>query len=191
MGRGRDHAGRDGARAPHRRRPGLAARLRFPGGLDLTLVDLHLDSGTRARDYQNRRASLAALGREVPALGAGDPDLVVLGDFNTMGCRECSPRRSAEDEIAELERELEAAGLARVAPTQRCTEYAGSRRAELDHVAVSRAMDELPRGARARVDGVCEAFGCRAVPRGSAAALERVSDHCPLVIALEDVDRDP
>lgn len=171
----------------HRLRPGLAAQLRFTGGLDLTIVDLHLDSGTSRRDHEHRRASLAALRRERPALG--DDDVVVLGDFNSMGCRECTPRITPEAEIAALDAELEAAGLARALPTERCTEYDGSRRALLDHVAVSRATEELPRGARARVEGVCAELACRSAPR-EAEALARLSDHCPVVIELEDVDRD-
>jgi endonuclease/exonuclease/phosphatase family metal-dependent hydrolase len=175
-----------------RLRPGLLVRLRFGGGLDLSVLALHLDSGTTPRDYARRRLSLARLAEVTRELAASDPDLLVVGDFNTMGCRGCDPRQSANAEIATLEGELAAAGLRVLAPTERCTEYSGSHASLLDHVAASAAMTELPRQARAEVAGVCALLACRHPPRDPRpAALERLSDHCPIVVELEDVDRDP
>ncbi|MDQ3035966.1 MAG: endonuclease/exonuclease/phosphatase family protein, partial [Myxococcota bacterium] len=172
-----------------RLRPGLLARLSFRGGLDLALIDLHLDSGTTARDHGRRHLSLAQLPAIVGRLSAEDRDVVVLGDLNTMGCRDCAPRVDVPAELAALETELAAAGLRLLAPTERCTEYSGSHRALVDHVAVARSMEELPASARAEVHGICAALACRSAPPATA-ALQRLSDHCPLVIELEDVDRD-
>jgi endonuclease/exonuclease/phosphatase family metal-dependent hydrolase len=174
-----------------RLRPGLFARLRFGGGLDLALVVLHLDSGTSERDHERRRQSLAALPAVVRSLSALDGDGIVLGDWNTMGCSKCAIRQTAENEIALLDAELAAAGLRRVPPTLRCTEYSGSHPSPLDHVAVSTTLEELPREARVEVAGICAVLACRHPPRRPPpAALLRLSDHCPLIIELEDVDRD-
>ena len=176
----------------HRLRPGLAVSLTFDGGLDLTMLTLHLDSGTTARDHGNRRASMAALPRAIAPSLAADGDLVLLGDLNSMGCRGCAPPTDVAAENAALEAELAAAGMVRVAPTQPCSEYAGSQPSGLDHVAITRTTTELAEGARAEVSGACASLRCGRLPRGpDPASLTRLSDHCPIVLELADADRDP
>ena len=88
-------------------RPGRYARVRSTasGGVTLNAVSVHFDSGVADRDYQNRRtavariASLSLRGRPIVEL---DRDILVLGDFNTMGRSEPSPV-SGTQEIATLE----------------------------------------------------------------------------------------
>jgi hypothetical protein len=58
----------------------------------------------------------------------------------------------------------------------------------LDHFAVRLAPSELPSAARATVYGACAETSCGESP--SSHVIERLSDHCPLVINLLDRDDD-
>ncbi|MCC6214428.1 MAG: endonuclease/exonuclease/phosphatase family protein [Polyangiaceae bacterium] len=177
-------------------RPGLAGYFRFPGGLDLHLVSVHLKSGPERRSYDLRRRSVAALPAALRALAAGAPeidaDVLVAGDLNTMGCRKCSPAGTAEEELQVLERELAALRpeLVRVAADPACTEYYGGKGGLLDHFLAARSLTELPRGRPARAAGLCGEAACRRVRGEMPASYERLSDHCPLVLELEDRDAD-
>jgi endonuclease/exonuclease/phosphatase family metal-dependent hydrolase len=152
---------------------------------------LHLDSGIEARDHGHRRASLARLPEVLATTVREDRDVIVLGDLNTMGCAHCAQPLPAAAELAALDVELHAARLARVPSTLPCSEYSSARPALLDHIAVSTATRELPTGARAAVAGACELLACRRPPRApELPALAHLSDHCPLVIELDDRDDD-
>ncbi len=119
-------------------RPGLMVYLRFRSGLDLSAVVVHLDSGETARDHRNRVRSEEALLAAARSSASSDPDVLVVGDFNTMGCSDCAGGLDAESEIAALDARL-APALRRAAPSVACTEiYPSSRRA-----AGSRAGDAL------------------------------------------------
>ncbi len=182
--------GRNGC--DRRLRPGFAAYLRFPGGADLHLLTVHLDSGVSARDHANRRKSWDAIGKAVAAMRKGDRDVVVLGDFNTMGCKKCSPDVLAEEETRGLQAALggDGTGLRRLETSPGCTHYYKGRGEALDLVLATRDMQELARGAGARACGVCAELAC-GKPGGEAReALFRLSDHCPVVIELADEDRD-
>jgi endonuclease/exonuclease/phosphatase family metal-dependent hydrolase len=179
-------------------RPGYGAYLRFHAGPDLEVVVVHLDSGTTARDFNNRQRSLGRLGEVAAAIERRerDSDLLVLGDFNTMGCKDCEPPVDADDEIAQLDARLGAISFRRVPlPEARaCTHYQRGHAGTLDHMLVRSAMQEMPAGARLEVHGVCRDLACNPPARGEhPAALDRLSDHCPIVLELlaEDLDRDP
>ena len=171
-------------------RPGSALRLRFGAGLDLWGISLHLDSGQEARDHAHRQASFTALVHASRALAQeGDPDVLALGDLNTMGCARCASPISAEAELAALDATL-APSLTRVPPDAACTELYRGRGALLDHAIASRSMRELPRGARVEVHGPCAQHRCQ-LPRGvHPPMLDHLSDHCPLVIELDAADLD-
>jgi endonuclease/exonuclease/phosphatase family metal-dependent hydrolase len=98
-------------------RPGLFAYARFESGHDLHLLSVHLDSGQSPRDYGNRRTSTERLSqarKQVKARTPSDPDLLVLGDFNAMGCEQFSPKVSASEELGMLDAQLAQVGLSRV-----------------------------------------------------------------------------
>jgi endonuclease/exonuclease/phosphatase family metal-dependent hydrolase len=76
-------------------RPGLSARLRFRGGLDLTVISAHFKSMADERALDLRESTFAAVPGVLRDLSqrAGDSDLLLLGDLNTMGCDDCTPPR--------------------------------------------------------------------------------------------------
>jgi hypothetical protein len=72
-----------------------------------------------------------------------------------------------------------------------CTHYQRGHAGTLDHMVVPSAMREVPAGARLEVYGACRDLACNPPARGEhPAALERLSDHCPIVLELlaEDLD---
>lgn len=172
-------------------RPGFGAHFRFPGGLDLHVISVHLKSGGERRSLTLRQRSVTALPGAVSEARAvvADEDVVFAGDFNTMGCGSCSPPVSAGEELEDFRRRLVGPGLRAVAPTVGCTEYFRGHGALLDHFVVAGALAELPAGASAEVSGVCGAVAC-APRRSRSLAEERLSDHCPLVLSLVDRDWD-
>jgi endonuclease/exonuclease/phosphatase family metal-dependent hydrolase len=177
-------------------RPGFGAYARFHDGPDLEIVAVHLDSGVTARDFGNRQRSLGRLDRVAAELEhrAHDADLLVLGDFNSMGCKDCEPQVSAEEEIAQIDESLRQSSLRRVPlpDALACTHYQHGRASVLDHVVVRASMEELPPGARLEVHGPCRDLECGRAPRGERPqAWEKLSDHCPIVLELLNEDRDP
>lgn len=178
-----------------RLRPGRHARLRSPGGLDASLLVVHLDSGRGALDWERRRR---ALGRLADTRLAGqrildvEPDVVALGDFNSMG-RGDAPEVDQDEEISLLQGEL-AGAFRHARPDAACTGYYPARpglhaRTLLDHQFPSASMAEA--SATAVVSGFCAVLGCPASIRGDMPeAFQRLSDHCPVLLDLEDRDRD-
>jgi predicted extracellular nuclease len=115
-----------------------------------------------------------------------DADVLVLGDYNTMG-RKDAPPVSAQEELAVLDGEL-APGFRRLAMTPNCTEYFEGHGGTLDHLVVSTGMQEA--AATARVTGYCALAGCADLTGAMPAASERLSDHCPVVLEIQDRDLD-
>jgi len=172
-------------------RPGFGAHLRFPGGLDLHVISVHLKSGSDRRSLTLRQRSLAALPSVLAEARAAvaDEDVLFAGDFNTMGCGRCSPAVPPPAELQDFRQRLAGAGLRAVPPTSACTHYYQGVGALLDHFVVGGELAELPGGAVAEVGGVCGEIAC--APRRQRSLVEqRLSDHCPLVLTLLDQDRD-
>ncbi|HMI93890.1 MAG TPA: endonuclease/exonuclease/phosphatase family protein [Polyangiales bacterium] len=164
-------------------RPGFGAHVRFADGSAAQLIAVHADSGTTQRDFDNRQRSMARLGDVLAGLRRDDHDAIVLGDFNTMGCKDCVPAHSAADELAAFDAQLTTLQLKRVGAddTARCSQYYRGHAGLLDHVLVSSAS---PRWSRSALEtfGPCAALACASTPRGrSLSALTTLSDHCPLV----------
>ena len=172
-------------------RPGLAARFRFPGGLDLSVVSAHLKSKRDERAYLLRGRSFSALPSVATRLRQQfrDADVLLLGDWNTMGCDECSPPVTALQEQAEVRAQLAKAGLSLLPADAPGSYLRGRQSTLLDHAIVSGDMRELPFQARANIVGIC----APGAPHGGgrAARFRRsLSDHCALVLDLIDRDLD-
>lgn len=171
-------------------RPGRYARLTTtPDGIDMHLLAVHFDSGTSDRDFQHRRAAsaqipLLAINNEL--LAQSDQDIVVLGDFNTMGRQEAPPI-TATEEITAFDGEL-APGFRRLVPNIACSEYFDKQGGLLDHVVVATGMQEAP--ASVRVSGYCAVLNCAPVTGALPAAYERLSDHCPVITDISRSDND-
>jgi endonuclease/exonuclease/phosphatase family metal-dependent hydrolase len=170
-------------------RPGRYAVAKTPMRVDFHLLSVHFDSGRASRDYDHQRQATQRIGQirvgNTPILEL-DRDVLVLGDYNTMG-REDAPPVSAQEELAIVDGEL-APGFRRLAMTPNCTEHFESKGGTLDHVVVSTGMQEA--AATARVTGYCALAACADLTGALPAAAERLSDHCPVVVDLQDRDLD-
>jgi endonuclease/exonuclease/phosphatase family metal-dependent hydrolase len=175
-------------------RPGYGAYFRFPGGLDLHVVSVHLKSGGERRSFELRERSLRSL-KDVYAQARAvepDQDLLFLGDFNSMGCAHCSPAITPRSELERLSKSIAPAGLRHVPAEPGCSHYFSGQGTLLDLAVISSVTAELPRAERVRVSGVCGALECRKLSAGRRrpAALEALSDHCPILLDLTDRDLD-
>lgn len=168
-------------------RPGFGAHARFADGTDLHVISVHLDSGEKARDFEHRARSAAALSKVVEQLAATDRDVLVLGDYNAMGCEDCEPKLSAADELVGLDASLRASGLERLVHARadnRCSHYYRGRAGLLDLAAASSRLASHVETASAQ--GVCDALSCKRPERGeTVAAWQSLSDHCPVVVQLK------
>jgi len=174
-------------------RPGLAGRFRLPGGLDLEAVSAHFKSMADQHGFALRSDSFAAIPGVARALAAGaqDPDFLLLGDLNTMGCDECSPKVSPADEVAGAEKLLSQAGLRLLPADAAGSELYAGHLTLLDHAVVSTAMRELAPATRSHVAGACAAGATGLSGRAAKRLRNELSDHCPIVLDLSDHDFDP
>lgn len=174
--------------------PGFSGYFRFPGGLDLGLVSVHMTYGEDANALDLRRRARRGLRSLDIArlLENRDDDLLVLGDFNTNGCTGCNAPLDPFAEVREA-----ASDVARAWPRLTlldndlaCTEYDSGKPLPLDHVAATASTKELPKDARVNVSGICPNLGCRTFDRDESVYHARLSDHCPIVLELIDRDWD-
>lgn len=173
--------------------PGFAGYFRFPGGFDVTLVSVHLMWGDDANGHELRRRAWSAFRASDPGrlLKPGDDDLVILGDFNTNGCRDCDEPLDPASEVRETASEAARLWprLSLVDNDLACTEYDEGTPLPLDHFLVTTSTKELSKDARVTVAGICEKLGCK--PQGGANLFHsKLSDHCPLVLKFIDRDWD-
>lgn len=167
-------------------RPGFGGRARFRDGTDLHVISVHLDSGEEARDFEHRATSVHALRELLPSLRASDEDVLVLGDYNAMGCGRCSPAVSASEELGKLDATLAGLSLHRLehAPGNRCTHYYRGHAGLLDLAIASASLKKRVAGTGA--EGVCKALACERPKRGERPhAWDTLSDHCPVIVQLE------
>jgi endonuclease/exonuclease/phosphatase family metal-dependent hydrolase len=175
-------------------RPGLGVNLRFPGGLDLHAIAVHLKSGIEARDLALRRASIDAIERVFASVTqrSGDADVLVAGDFNTMGCSECVDAAGSAAEASALDTRLHAFRPAarRIPSDLGCSLYYQHHPSLIDHFVVTSAMQEAPIEQVATVYGHCRELGCESYSGREPDAAVSLSDHCPIVVTLRDEDLD-
>lgn len=170
-------------------RPALAVRLRSKAqpDLDFTVIEVHLDSGRD--DLEHRLDQVRLLGEWIGEWIArtGDRDIILQGDFNTMGGREVSPA----EELRRVDEILFKVGLQRLENATGCTQYwegPGGR----DGVFQSSLLDLVYLGGLdatgpARSWLHCERFQCGDLV--SRAGQEDgtffdVSDHCPVTFEV-------
>ena len=177
-------------------RPALAAyfRSRRPGGADFTVVVVHLQATKQG--FSDRRRQNRALESWVNAWvdRVGDPDVILLGDFNTTG----SPRGGLEGELASVDAILGRAGLRRLVNAAGCSQYwegNGPRDgiqqpSLLDHVYLGGfTADDVAEPVRAWLH--CARFECEEMvsrPGEEDGTFWDVSDHCPLTFEIRDTD---
>lgn len=169
-------------------RPGLSGYVKsLRGKADFHVVGVHLDSGKEARDYGNRQSALASFGplKKTLAATAADTDVVIMGDFNTMG----GAGISATDERARLPQTVREQGYRLTSESVACTEYYRDRGTPLDHALVSLTMQEAA-SAIAHTEGPCAALSCKPLDALFLPSQYELSDHCPLVLDVVDKDLD-
>ena len=73
--------------------------------------------------------------------------------------------------------------------TPQCSHYFRGRGGWLDHVLVAKEMKEVT-VTSARVTGYCALAGCQRIKGDYPSAYRHLSDHCPVVVEIENRDED-
>lgn len=185
-------------------RPGLSAYLRGrEGGPDFWLVVVHLKAMPAGMDSRREQwpllLELAQAVAQGSSAGAGDRDLLIVGDFNTTGppgSWAAGPKLE-QGELAEL---LAPAGIRRLTNATGCTAYYdGQRRdawkqpSEIDLVWVRELEESITAQAEVRSGTHCAASRCEDFRSTDAYPVRdyvSVSDHCPVVLDLARADDD-
>jgi len=175
-------------------RPAFAGFFRSlrEGGVDFTVVTVHLESGPRNFGDRRRQNRALALWIEGWIEEKDDPDVVVLGDFNTVG----SPRGGLEGELQSVDAILGRVGLQRLSNELGCSSYweGGGERdgvheaSLLDHVFLGGfGTDDILRPIEAWLH--CARWQCEDLisrPGEEDGTFWDVSDHCPLTFEIRD-----
>lgn len=173
------------------RRPGHYAHVQSqrPAGADFHLIGLHLKSGATPAAFKERQRALGRLGVAIAPFLDIDRDVVILGDMNTMGTGDVHSQQAELRDMRCVVAE-EAPGFRDLPLTPQCSQYFRGRGSWLDHVLVAQDMAEA--GARSvRVTGYCAVAGCRRIHDKYPLAYQRLSDHCPVILDIQDHDWDP
>ena len=171
-------------------RPGHYARVqskRQPGA-DFHVIGLHLKSGPTVFAVEARQKALNRIDTAVAPFLEEDEDVIILGDLNVMGAGD---RHSQRSELKYLRRKVakETPGFDDLVPEPRCSHYFRGRGDWLDHVLVAKNMDEM-RTRSARVTGYCAVAGCRRIKGEYPPAYQGLSDHCPVIVEIDNLDKD-
>ncbi len=198
-----EHAEHEQLSLDGRVRPAFSTYLRArEGGPDFWLVVVHLKAMPDAIDLRRSQwPMLMALARDqlMRGPGAGDHDLVIMGDFNTTGPVGAGARGPAMEQ-AELAEVLAGAGLRRLPNRGGCTAYYdGQRRdawkepSEIDLVWVRDLAESVSTETQVSSGTHCAEGRCRDFRSTEAYPVrdfETVSDHCPVVLDLGRADDD-
>ena len=171
-------------------RPGLYAwvQAREPHGVDFHLIGLHLKSGPTVFAVEDRHHALNRIDEAVDPLLARDRDVILLGDFNTMGAGDWQSRDS---ELKNLRRKVakEKPGFVDLTLHPQCSHYFRGRGGWLDHVLVPQEMQEVT-VTTVQVTGYCAVAGCERIRGNYPLAYRQLSDHCPVVLEIDNRDQD-
>jgi len=171
-------------------RPGQYARAqsRTTNGVDFHLIAVHLKSGPTVFDVEERHKALNRIDQAIAPYLRQDEDVVILGDFNTMGAGDW---KSRDYEIKNLRRHLEKEkpGFTDLEPKPQCSHYFRGRGGWLDHILVPHDMKEIM-VTSVTATGYCAVAGCQRIRGEYPLAYRHLSDHCPMVVEIEDKDQD-
>ncbi len=171
-------------------RPGYYAwvQSRSPHGADFHLIALHSKSGPTVFAVEDRHRALNQIDKAVAPLLPHDQDVMILGDFNSMGAGD---RRSLRYELKSIHRMVrkESPGFKDLSLTPQCTHYFRGRGGQLDHILAASGMTEIME-TTARVTGYCSVAQCRPIQGAYPLAYRQLSDHCPVIVEIDDNDSD-
>lgn len=177
-------------------RPAFAAsfRSRHSEGVDFTVIVVHLESGPQ--NFAERRRQNRALAGWIKGLvrDTGDPDVILLGDFNSAG----SPKGGLEGELQSMATIFGEAGLRLLPNEADCSSYwegPGGR----DGVQEASLLDHVFLGGFAADQPVvpvqpwlhCARLECVDLisrPGEEDGTFWDVSDHCPLTFEIRDAN---
>jgi len=176
-------------------RPAFAAyfRSRRTQDLDFTVIVVHLESGPQNFGDRRRQNRALAAWIDVWVETTGDPDVILLGDFNSTG----SPRGGLGGELQSMETILGRAGLRLLPNRTGCSSYwegGGDR----DGVQRASLLDHVFLGGFAAGEPAvpvqswlhCARLECADLISRSGAedgTFWDVSDHCPLTFEIRDL----
>lgn len=171
-------------------RPGQYAHVqsRTTNGVDFHLIAIHLKSGPTVFDVEERHKALNRIDQAIAPYLKQDQDVVILGDFNTMGAGDWNSR---DYEIKNLRRHLEKEkpGFSDLEPRPQCSHYFRGRGGWLDHILVPHNMKEITLKSTT-VTGYCALTGCQRIRGDYPSAYRQLSDHCPVVMEIQNTDQD-
>ena len=165
-------------------RPGQYARVqsRTTNGVNFHLIAVHLKSGPTVFALEERQKAFNRIDKAVAPLLKQDRDVVILGDFNTMGAGD---RQSQLSELKYLRRFVgkEQPGFTDLPTQPQCSHYFRGYGGQLDHILVAQDMKEVTVSS-VQVTGYCALVGCQRIRGDYPPAYRRLSDHCPVVLEI-------
>ncbi len=171
-------------------RPGHYAfvQSREKEGADFHLIAVHLKSGPTVFAVEQRQKALNGIDKAVAPLLKRDQDVIIVGDFNTMGAGD---RHSQKSELKYLRRFVakEKPGFSDLPTKPQCSHYFRGRGGQLDHVLVAKGMKEITVKA-VQVTGYCAMANCQRIRGDYPLAYRRLSDHCPVILEIANRNAD-
>ena len=100
-------------------------------------------------------------------------------------------KRSKRYELKAVRRLVakEEPGFHDLQPNPQCTHYFRGRGGRLDHILVAKGMTEVS-SPSARVTGYCAVAHCRKIKGKYPLAYRRLSEHCPVIVEIQNHDED-
>lgn len=168
------------------RRPGAYGYVKTSKGLDFHLISVHLKSAPKPAAQLSRKTSIERIDKSVKRFLGKDKDIIIIGDFNSMGNKK-DISMPQEIELMRQAVKLENPGFKMLSP--QCSEYYQKKPGTLDHVLISNPMVE-GQSALAKISGYCKQALCQKISGPMPKAYNNLSDHCPVIIDINNRDLD-